>query len=480
MEFDYIVIGAGSSGLAFSALMEKQGFKVALLEAHSLPGGCSSYFERDGFCFDVGATTLSGLSPGRPLDRLMRELNLELDILPIDPGIVSVVGGKKIRHYKNLNSLIKELNHHFPEVDNEALWKRLSKLDSDMWDVTGTFKRIPLRSLSDLATFISPKLYKALTSAPKLFTSVKSAIEKYNIQDDDYISVLNELLFVSAQNNYEDTPFLIGAMSLCYTNDTGYAIGGMKAFSHALAAKCSHLFYRHKALEIKVLKEGFEVKTVQRHFTGKKLVSTLPFWNHRELFSDQKALAFFSSKNIPDPKECWSAFMVYLTVPTLKELESLYYQVHCKDLPGSPCSSFFASFSHPQDHLRTLGGRQVVSLATHTRSHEWLDLNKEDYETKKASVSRFLLDVFKERFELQESDIQNVITATPKTFIKYTKRYQGLVGGIPHSIRRSPFEYMRAKSPYENFYMLGDTQFPGQGIVAVTMGALNLKDYLIS
>ena len=88
MDYDLIVIGAGAAGLSFSALMEKRGYKIALLEAHSLPGGCASYFERNGNIFDVGATTLSGLKPGRSIDLLINELGLNLDIRKIDPGLI--------------------------------------------------------------------------------------------------------------------------------------------------------------------------------------------------------------------------------------------------------------------------------------------------------------------------------------------------------------------------------------------------------
>jgi phytoene dehydrogenase-like protein len=62
--------------------------------------------------------------------------------------------------------------------------------------------------------------------------------------------------------------------------------------------------------------------------------------------------------------------------------------------------------------------------------------------------------------------------------VKYTGRYKGLVGGIPHSLKRNPISYLIGRSPYRNFYMLGDTQYPGQGIASVVLGAQNLSKYL--
>ena len=49
-----VVIGAGFSGLAASALMAKEGYNVTLLEKNNQTGGRARIWERDGFRFDMG------------------------------------------------------------------------------------------------------------------------------------------------------------------------------------------------------------------------------------------------------------------------------------------------------------------------------------------------------------------------------------------------------------------------------------------
>jgi phytoene desaturase len=49
-----IVIGAGFSGLAASALMAKEGYNVTLLEKNDQPGGRARSWEKNGFRFDMG------------------------------------------------------------------------------------------------------------------------------------------------------------------------------------------------------------------------------------------------------------------------------------------------------------------------------------------------------------------------------------------------------------------------------------------
>jgi phytoene dehydrogenase-like protein len=52
------IVGGGLSGMATALLLQSNGFSTILLEAHTQLGGCSGFYPRNGFSFDVGATTL--------------------------------------------------------------------------------------------------------------------------------------------------------------------------------------------------------------------------------------------------------------------------------------------------------------------------------------------------------------------------------------------------------------------------------------
>jgi len=56
-----IVIGAGVAGLTAAALLAKSGASVRVFEHHNVPGGCASFYQRDGYRFDVGATLVTDL-----------------------------------------------------------------------------------------------------------------------------------------------------------------------------------------------------------------------------------------------------------------------------------------------------------------------------------------------------------------------------------------------------------------------------------
>ena len=47
-------------GMSAGAMLANDGYKVLILEAAAVPGGCSSSYYRKGFTFESGATTLIG------------------------------------------------------------------------------------------------------------------------------------------------------------------------------------------------------------------------------------------------------------------------------------------------------------------------------------------------------------------------------------------------------------------------------------
>ena len=66
--YDAVVIGAGLGGLSAAAAFARQGYKVLVLEQHSVPGGYASAFTRPGgFTFDVSLhSTTVGIRDGVP------------------------------------------------------------------------------------------------------------------------------------------------------------------------------------------------------------------------------------------------------------------------------------------------------------------------------------------------------------------------------------------------------------------------------
>lgn len=70
------VVGAGIGGIFGALIFRHLGYEVSLLEARDKIGGCAATFQRNGVMYNAGATTIPGLKPNYPLERLLTLLNL--------------------------------------------------------------------------------------------------------------------------------------------------------------------------------------------------------------------------------------------------------------------------------------------------------------------------------------------------------------------------------------------------------------------
>jgi phytoene dehydrogenase-like protein len=127
---------------------------------------------------------------------------------------------------------------------------------------------------------------------------------------------------------------------------------------------------------------------------------------------------------------------------------------------------YFVSFSHPDDELRAPKGWQTVTISIHTTWSEWAQESSE----KKAMLLEKLWGHFQKTFpDLLE--VKFLTAGTPKTFERYTLRPEGRVGGLPHRWSYPLWRWPGVKRAV-GLYQVGDTVFPGQGIVACVTGAM--------
>ncbi len=81
-----LIIGAGPSGLTSAVLLAEQGWQVAVLEAHAIPGGLLQRFRRGPYWFDTGFHFITGGGPGGPFRPLAERLGIldRIRFLPHD------------------------------------------------------------------------------------------------------------------------------------------------------------------------------------------------------------------------------------------------------------------------------------------------------------------------------------------------------------------------------------------------------------
>jgi C-3',4' desaturase CrtD len=474
--YDYIVIGAGYGGLSVAALLQNRGYKVLILEAHKYIGGCAGYYKRKDFTFDVGATTFSGVLPEQPIGKLIQELELKTNLIKLDPGMVIYQNGKKITRYSNKEKWINEISQHYPNPNLKKFWDIIYKINSDNWDFINQNLFLPPRSFMDLIRLVNWKNIKKYKMIFYLLESVQSRLNQLGLNNREFTEFINEQLLITTQTDSKEAPLLSASMGLAYPSETYYPVGGMfklaEEIQKKLIQKGGEIFFKQKVVRIIQEKDRYILYTNEgKEYYSKGVIANIPIWNLAEI-TEGRIQKYFK-KDSENFSKAPGAFVLNLVIRKKVNLETAYYQIHSNvKIPFCDSNSIFVSFSLPEDRERCPDGYTLATISTHTSPQLWIDQNKEVYLQNKKILTEFILNLLVLNLDfIQREDIELVLAGTPKTYEFYTKRKNGFVGGIPHSIKKNLLTLPSSQTPFKNFYRVGDTVFPGQGIPAVIHSA---------
>ncbi|NQY79757.1 MAG: FAD-dependent oxidoreductase [Candidatus Caenarcaniphilales bacterium] len=498
--YDFIVVGAGLAGLAEAALLAKDGYRVKLLEAHTVSGGCASYFKRKNFLFDVGATTLSGIQKHQPLGKLISELDLEdLKLKKMDLAMKVYQDGEVINRYADKDLWIDELIRVFCDPADgddikhmKAFWQELYDIEKDAWGLLELHPNLLPVTLKDLLSILDLRKvsdnFKALKYVPSLFLSIRTLLKKFKLdKNEKFIDFLDEQLIISTQNDVDKTPEFMGALGLTYASDIYYPYGGIHTVSEAIEKAFlksgGEIQFKSEVTDIETIKMNrekiFFVKDKsEREFLSNHVISNLPVWNMLNLTSS--STRDFFKKYAKRFEYNTSAFTLYFGVECEEDFGTSYFQIICPEIiPNCSAKSFFVTMSQLDDELKAPAGWRSITISTHTDADFWLNLDSETYKKKKNETQNYIFKLLFENIpSLREAEKEFITSSSSKSFEFFTRRKSGLVGGIPHSVEHNVLELMPKKVRGEKIYLVGDTVFPGQGLVATAYSALSLRETL--
>jgi phytoene dehydrogenase-like protein len=172
----------------------------------------------------------------------------------------------------------------------------------------------------------------------------------------------------------------------------------------------------------------------------------------------------------------WGAFMLYAGLPpgVVPAEAPLHHQVVGDyDAPLGEGNTAFLSFSAAGEPRRARGGGRSVTLSTHSESARWeraaragtLPALEREYTARLLAALDAALPGASRRTELVEA-------ATPLTFLRYTGRCRGFVGGVPQTAATANLAALSHRTPLAGLLLCGDTAFPGQSTVGATLSGV--------
>ena len=482
---DVTIIGAGFAGLVAGALLSKDGLKVRLLERDIHPGGCAARYQRKHaagtFGFAVGATVCAGMEPGGLLHNIYRKLGISRELPNLDPVMRLHLNDRQAFVPGTRGGWAQELERAFPgeQAAKRHFWREVQSIADTMHYVAKCFPVMPFKNLHDVLDTARGAHPGALKVLMNLGQTVSQLLEKSGVSDPAHRAFIDGQLLDSMQIVSSGCTLTNGAYALeVYRYGAQYVPGGLATLAEdladAIAANGGQIHYATRAKRIII--ENGKVRGIESHgrnFLSPVVISTAPVPDTIALTNHDQALSGLQRQFEAMP-EIWGAFTLYIGVKdsALPSDALRFEQITDFDDHGIT-ENFLISSSAPGDLSRAPLGYRSITISTHVRAAEWFGLSEADYHDKKRAFESRILSRLEQLFPGFTDQIVLLESGTPRTFQRFTLHSLGRVGGMPQTTSSAAFGAIHHTTPIPGLLLAGETVFPGQGTLGVSVSGFN-------
>ncbi len=486
--YDAVVIGAGLGGLSAAAAFARQGYKVLVLEQHSVAGGYASAFTRPGgFTFDVSLhSTTVGLRDG--VANLIYGFPEILDIafLPHKTLYRTIYPDYDIRvPHMNIPGYVAILKKNFPG-DEEAI----DGMFADMKGLADDVGKLANASgPPDMANF--PKNFPHLF---KNFNRTWGAMLDERVKNPKLKAVISGLWGYFGLPPSKLSPFYYAMPLMGYLEGGGYyPVGTSQKISDAfvglikknggevkLNAKVETILVRdHAATGVRTA-DGAEIRG-RAVISNANAIDTLG-----RMMPDEKDFLKDLTARMDKYSVSYSTLLVWLGLKTdlvrkvgLKESEIFYHTgydieaeykaVMAGGLPDEPDFGLTV-YDNLGPGFSPKGKNTLNIIATQGFDYwkkfeaDYFYGNKDAYNKEKMRLADILIDKVEKKFlpGLRKA-IEVVEVATPLTNVRFTSNPRGAIYGFDQTVDNSGQRRFPQRTPIKNLFLSGAWTFPGGG-----------------
>jgi phytoene dehydrogenase-like protein len=484
--YDAIVIGAGLGGLSAGAAFARQGYKVLVLEQHSVPGGYASAFTRPGgFTFDVSLhSTTVGYRNG--IANLIAGFPEIQDVVfsPHKPLYRAVYPDYDIRvPHMDVPGYIALLKKNFPD-DGAAI----DGIFADMQGLTDEVGRLSSGGQPDLANF--PTQFPILF---KNFNRPWAAMLDERVKNPKLKAVISGLWGYFGLPPSKLSPFYYALPLMGYLRGGGfYPAGTSQKISDAFVG-----LIKKNGGEVKLNTKVDKILTLDHAATGVRTADGVEYKGRAVISNanavdtlgkmiDETELLAPTRARMDKLSVSFSTLLVWLGLKTdlvrkvgLKDSEIFYYPNY--DLEADYTASLAGGLPDDLGFGLTIydnvspgcspKGKNTLNIIAMQGYDYWKKYetdyfygNKDAYNKEKLRLGDVLIDKIEKMFlpGLRKAiEVQEV--ATPLTNLRFTSNPRGAIYGWNQTLDNSGQRRFPQKTPVKNLYLSGAWTFPGHG-----------------
>lgn len=368
----------------------------------------------------------------------------------------------------------------------ERFWQHQEALADISWRFAARYPPMPPETPGDLVGLGLAVRPEMLGLLPHISRTVGHELRRCGVSDRALRAFIDAQLLISAQVPADECAWLFGSVALDLARQgVFYAEGGAwsiaRTLADALIRDGGELRYRSWVEQIIVENEravGVRTADGEEH-RARHIVANLTLWDLRRLLGEAAPPQL--GRQIRRTPEGWGAAMLYLGVDeaAIPAGCAEHHQVLLDyDRPMGEGNTVFLSLHPAYDRSRAPAGQRAVTISTHTRVRPWWDLRasgRAAYVAAKARLAEQMLVAAERALPGLRGHIRYQQVGTPVSFQRYTRRADGMVGGLGQRPAQSGFHSLGVRAPgVDRLWLVGDSVFPGQSTAAVTQSGIRV------
>jgi len=484
---DVAVIGGGVAGMSTAARLQADGYSTVVLEQHHSVGGCAGSYEREGFRFDVGATTLVDFVPEGVGGQLLSTVGFDRPPIEIQEAYELWLPDRTVTLYRDQEQWAAERRQKLGDDEAHlAFYDFVDDLSARLWKLTRTDVKMPIQSVGDAIRNASAVGLCDLPLVRYLRWTMADALRAHDVYGEEALrQTIAMLVEDTVHAPIEEAPLLNAVLGMTIRRTgLGRPKGGMYGFWDSFVDQYTDMGGRVETGRTVTAITGragaFRVDSAAGPIHVDQVVSTVPINVTMELAPTVVEGRLDDYVAMLRERE-GSALMLFIGVPAeeVDDHERTHHQILTNyDEPLGNGNNMFVSVSAPGDDVSAPPDHRAVMLSTHCAVDPWQDLDRETYRERKAAAGRRLLAGGRLVYPDLGTDPVVFEVATPVTYEQFTDRPRGAVGGYKQTPENANQGAVPQDVGIDGFYLAGDTTWPGLGTVACVKGSKIAADHV--